>query len=146
MAISINWGTKVISVPRAYCTLVQSVPSEIRTMDLNTFRLALKDLEDGEAGINFPDTHKHNTEVTLSGITFARVIEIINGYTVTFEDGQYAVNLTGANSNLSDVINVNQVSVRTSNSAGMVSQAGLLATSEEINATTKQIKTLIIAG
>jgi hypothetical protein len=48
------------------------------------------------------------------------VIEIINDYTVTFEDGQYAVNLVGANSNIADRVNVNQVSVRAANSAGLV--------------------------
>ena len=53
-------------------------------------------------------------------VTRGRVVEIINGYTVTFEDGQYAVNLTGANSNISDVANVNQVSIRAANSAGLV--------------------------
>lgn len=121
MAISIDWGTRVIFVPRADMTLVQSTPTEIRELSLNSFRLELKDLEDSEEGIAHPDTHIHNTEVFLGGITFARVIQIINGYTVTFEDGQYAVNLTGANSNVGDVVNVNQVSVRSQNSAGLIS-------------------------
>jgi hypothetical protein len=39
---------------------------------------------------------------------------------VTFEDGQYAVNLVGANSNIPDKTNVNQVSVRAFNTAGLV--------------------------
>jgi hypothetical protein len=56
----------------------------------------------------------------LAGIILARVVELINSYTITFEDGQYAVNLTGANSNIADKVNVNQVSVRASNSAGLV--------------------------
>lgn len=121
MAISINWGTKVISVPKADTTLIQASPSEIRELDLNTFRLALKALEAGEEGQPHLDTHTHNTEVTLGGLTYARVIEIINGYTITFEDGQWAVNLVGANSNVADVVNVNQVSVRSANSAGLIS-------------------------
>jgi len=113
MAISIDWGTKVINIPRADMVLVQSLPIEIRELPLNAFHLELKSLESSIEGMMFPDTHVHNTEVTLGGLTFARVIEIINGYTVTFEDGQYAVNLTGANSNVGDNVNVNQVSVRT---------------------------------
>lgn len=125
MALSINWVTKEIFVPKADLLLIQSSPSEIRQLDLNTFRLELKDIEDDE-GIPFDSTHNHNTAVTVGGVTLARVIEIINGYTVTFEDGQYAVNLVGANSNVGDVINVNQVSVRSANSAG-------LTFSEEIN-------------
>ena len=122
MAISIDWGTKVISIPKADMTLVQSYPPvEIRELDIDAFRLALKDLEDGEEGMAFPNTHNHNTEVSVGGITLARVVEIINGYTITFEDGQYAVNLIGANSNIIDVLNPNQVSVRSSNSAGLIS-------------------------
>lgn len=120
MAISIDWGNRVIYVPKDFMTLIQSTPTEIRELNLNTFRLALKDLEDSEEGMCFPDTHRHNTEVTVAGMTLARVIEIINDYTVTFEDGQYAVNLPGANSNVGDVVNVNQVSVRTFNSAGLI--------------------------
>ena len=62
----------------------------------------------------------HNTTVTVGGVTLARVIEIINDYVVEFEDGQYAVNLIGANSNVADRTVVNQVSVRAANSAGLV--------------------------
>lgn len=119
MAISINWPTGVITVPKADTALIQSSPTEIRQLNLDTFRLTLKDLEDSEDGMPWPKTHNHNTSVTVGGVTLARVIEIINGYTVTFEDGQYAVNLVGANSNVGDVVNVNQVSVRSANSAGL---------------------------
>jgi hypothetical protein len=119
VAISINWGTKVINIPRADMTLIQSSPTEIRQLNLDSFRLILKDLEDSEDGMAFEKTHKHNTSVTVGGVTLARVIEIVNGYTVTFEDGQYAVNLVGANSNVGDIVNVNQVSVRSANSAGL---------------------------
>jgi hypothetical protein len=124
MAITITWGTKVINVPRADMTLIQASP-EIRELDLDDFRLALKDLEDSEEGMCFPDTHTHNAGVTVGGTTLAMVIEIINGYTITFEDGQYAVNLVGANSNVADVTNVNQVSIRSQNSAGLIGSAVL---------------------
>jgi hypothetical protein len=119
VAISIDWPTGVITVPKADTTLIQSTPTEIRQLNLDTFRLTLKDLEDDPAGMPWPKTHNHNTSVTVGGVTLARVIEIVNGYTVTFEDGQYAVNLVGANSNVGDVVNVNQVSVRSANSAGL---------------------------
>jgi len=126
MAVSIDWSTRVISVPKADLILIQSVPVEIREMNLNWFRMQLKDIEDNADGIVNIDTHRHNTEVTLGGLTYARIIEIINGYTVTFEDGQYAVNLVGANSNVADVVNVNQVSVRSANSAGMVTSQDIV--------------------
>lgn len=119
MAITIDWGTLVINVPKADTTLIQAVPTEIRELNLNTFRLALKDLEDSEEGMSYPTTHNHNPPVTVGGVTLARVLEIINGYTILFEDGQYAVNLVGANSNVADVAIVNQVSIRSANSAGL---------------------------
>lgn len=119
MAISINWDTKVITVPKADTLLVQAAPTEIRQLDMDSFRLTLKDLEDDEEGMPFLNTHNHVAPINVGSVSLARVLEIINGYTVTFEDGQYAVNLVGANSNLADVTNVNQVSVRSANSAGL---------------------------
>ena len=119
--ISIDWPSGVIFVPKADLTLIQLVPTEIRELNLDQFHLWLKDMEDSEDGICFPDTHIHNTEVILGGIVYARVIAMTNGYTVTFEDGAYAVNLVGANSNVGDVVNVNNVSVRSQNSAGLIS-------------------------
>lgn len=127
MAISINWATKVINVPRLDMTLIQASP-EIRQLDINEFRLELKDLEDSETGQIHHDTHRHNSPVTVAGVTLARVVEIINGYTVTFENGQYAVNLTGANSNIADKTNVNQVSIRSANSAGLMDVSALATT------------------
>jgi len=117
VAISITWGTKVINVP---IDALEPVSTGIYKLSIDTFRLALKALEDDEDGMAFPDTHRHSTEVELAGITLARVIEIINGYTVTFADGQYLVTLYGANSNIPDVVNFNQVSVRAVTSAGLL--------------------------
>lgn len=124
MPITINWITKIISVPQSF---LDPQGGGLYELDLNDFRLALRGLEDDEEGIPFLITHRHNTEVTLGGLNYARVIEIINGYTVTFEDGQYAVSLIGANSNVADVSNVNQVSIRPNNSAGLISSKGIEA-------------------
>ena len=130
--ISIFWDTRVIFIPKSATTLLQSSPSEIRELDLDVFRLILKDLEDDEEGMIYPVTHNHVAPITVGGVTLARVVELINNYTVTFEDGPYAVNLAGANSNIGDRVNVNQVSVRSSNSAGLVHareiEAGIAAT------------------
>lgn len=118
--ITVTWPTRVIFIPRTEMTLIQSSPIVVYEININTLRLALKDLEDGEEGMPYPDTHSHNPPVSISGITLARVFEIINNYTVTLEDGQYAVNFVGANSNIADVININNVSVRIANSAGLI--------------------------
>ena len=119
MALSVDWPTQVVTVPRTDMLLAQSSPTEIRELNLDDFRLELKSIEASVEGMPFLDIHQHNPPVTIGGVTLARVVEIINGYTVTFEDGQYAVNLVGANSNVADVTNVNQVSVRSANSAGL---------------------------
>lgn len=121
MALSINWATKVITVPQADLTLISG---SLYELDVDAFRLELKDIEDSEEGMAFPDTHRHNTEVTLSGVTYARTFEIINGYTVTFENGTYTVRCVGANHNLADVKNVNSVSLIIGNSAGLVVPTG----------------------
>jgi len=119
MALSVDWNTKVILVPQADLTVLG--PS-LYELDVDAFRLELKAIEAGD-GMPFLDTHRHFTEVTLSGVTYARIIEIINGYTVEFEDGQYTVVAVGANHNLADVKVANQVSLVTQNSAGLVSTA-----------------------
>lgn len=117
MAISINWGTKVITVPQADLT---NLGGGIYELDVDAFRLELKDNEDSEIGQVYPATHTHNTQVTLSGVTYARTVEIINGYTVTFENGSYTVKCVGANHNLGDVKTVNSVSLLIGNSAGLI--------------------------
>lgn len=120
MAISVHWPSKVITVPQSYLT---HLTGSIYELDIEQFRLDLKDLEDGEYGIAYPDTHRRNAPVTLAGATYAQTFEVINGYSITFENGPYAVNLVGANSNISDVTNVNQVSIRSFNSAGLIQVA-----------------------
>ena len=119
MPIAINWATKVITIPQADLTYVSG---SLYELDVNAFRLALKDIEDSEEGAVFPDTHRHNTEVVLSGVTYARSVEIINGYTVTFQDvgSPYRVRCVGANHNISDVQNLNNVSLIVGNAAGLI--------------------------
>lgn len=119
MSVSINWSTKIIFVSKNYMSVVQTFPTEIRQLDLNAFRLALKALEYEPDGMPYTLTHNHNPSVTVGGVQLAQVIEILEPYTITFEDGQYAVNLVGANSNVADKTNVNQVSIRSANSAGL---------------------------
>lgn len=119
MTISVNWATKVITIQQVDLTLVSA---GLYSLDVNAFRLALKNLEDDLDGMVFQDTHSHNTEVTISGVTLARVFQIINGYTVTFQDTgtPYTVRCVGANHNIGDVKNVNQVSLIIGNSAGLI--------------------------
>jgi len=126
MAISIDWPTKVITVNKADMILLQSTPVEIYQLNLNSFHQILRDLEDDVEGMVFDTTHKYIDPISVGGVVLARVVEIINGYTVTFENGTYRVNLAGANTNLADVTNVNNVSVSSSNSAGLQDLSTLL--------------------
>jgi len=121
--ISINPLTYVIYVPKVDLTLIQPSP-EVRELDVNNFRLWLKDYEDDpDYGIYLYKTHTHNTEVTLSGLTYARIVEILYPYTVEFEDGQYTINCIGANHNIADVKVANQVSLIVNNAAGLINNA-----------------------
>jgi len=120
MAITVDWLTKIISIPQADITFVSGTLYEL---DTDWFRLQLKAIEASTEGMPFDDTHNHNTEVTVAGTTFFRTIEIINGYSIQFTpDAQWSVKLAGSNNNIFDVENgilvQNQVQVIAQNSAG----------------------------
>lgn len=117
MPVTVDWPNAVINVPQSYLTSLGGGKYEL---DVNQFRLDLRDLEDDVQGMAWPPTHDHTTTKTLGGVTFARSVEILSPYTVTFEDGQYTVVATGANHNIADVKNNNQVSLITQNSAGLI--------------------------
>lgn len=119
MAYTVNWATRVVTIPKADLTLVTASP-EVYELDAIDFWIAIHDIQDDEAGMGFPAIMQSNPPVTLGGLTFARIIEVINGYRIEFEDGQYQVNITGANTNLADVRTQNQVSLNTNNSAGLI--------------------------
>jgi hypothetical protein len=92
-------------------------------------RLDLKAIEASEDGMVIPDTHRHSTEVTVAGVTYARAFEIINGFTFQTEDlghPGYTVRLSGSNNNLFEegIIITNHNSVIGQNSAGLVVVSG----------------------
>lgn len=126
MAYSVNWDTKVITIPKADLDFVSSTP-EVYELDIQDLWLALSAIQETEVAMSYPSIVKNTAPLPISGFTLARVVEIINGYTITFEDDQYAVNITGGNSNVGDVTNKNQVSVNTANSAGLIVVEGATA-------------------
>jgi len=121
VAISLDCATKVISIPKADLT---HVTGNLYELDVAAFKVELGALMDNEDHIVCEDTFAHNTEFEVAGTTFARTVQIINGYSVTFEDGSYAVRLAGANNNLFDmesgILNPNNVQIIAQNSAGLV--------------------------
>ena len=120
MAVSVTWGTKVVYVPKADLTLDTGV---YYTYNISDFREELLLLEESAIGMGHLKITDHTPAKTLSGVNYAKFIEIINGYTVEFEDGQYVVTTYGANHNTVDVKVHNQVSVITNNSAGLIEVA-----------------------
>lgn len=115
--ISIDYQTLVIFIPQADLT---PIAGSQYGLDLNDLHLWLRDWEDDAIGMHFPTTHNHVAPLVVAGITIARVMEIINGYTIEFEDGSYQVILTGGNHNVSDVLVQNNVSLITNLSAGLI--------------------------
>lgn len=118
MAITIDWPTGVISIPQADLTFESGT---LYSLDTDAFWSTLKALEASEIGMVWTDTHIRTAAVTIAGTTYAPGLQIIAPYTITFEDGQYAVRLDGTNNNLFDegILNRNQVSVIPTNSAGL---------------------------
>ena len=127
MAITVTPGTMTIYIPQSYLTLLSGLgvaATEVYELDVDQLRLDLKDWEDSEEGIAEPDTHSHNTEITVSGVTYARVFIIHNGWIVDFEDTgtPYIVSCTGANHNVQDVtdFSAGNVSLLPNNAAGLI--------------------------
>ena len=123
--ISIDWGTSTILVPKSAMVLVQSTPNVVYQLDVFAFKVELGNQLDDTDGMSYTDIFSHNPPVSVGGVELARVLQILSPYTVTFENGQYSVNLTGANNNVADRVNTNQVSIRTSNSAGLVTSQAI---------------------
>lgn len=128
MTITINEATKRITIEQSDLTLVSGTLYELNT---ETLRNGLNDLMDDERYMWMDDYAIRNAPVTVAGTTFAQTIEIVNGYSVEFDDtpGAYTVRLAGSNNNLFDVENSilapNQVNVIATNSAGLiVTQSG----------------------
>ncbi len=132
--MNINWATGVITVYTTDAAFMTDEGGNHYTMDTNLFRLAVLAEEDGEQGIVWPRVFEHNTQVLLGGVQYARVIEMLAPYTITFDDsgGQYAVTLSGSNNNFADKTNITSVSVRPTNSAGLIGVEGLLTTRQFI--------------
>lgn len=124
MAVTVDWVTRVITV---LPTDLTPVSVGLYELDVNWLRLQLKNIEDSEEGMTFPTTHIHYSEYVASGVTYARAVVIVNGYTITFDDSlndHYSVRCVGANHNIADVKNVNSVSLIVGNSAGLIVAGG----------------------
>lgn len=124
MAISVNWVTGVVSVPKADTTLTGTDPisgREIRSFDTDQFHVNLRIAEDSLEGRSWPLTHQYNAESTLGGTIYAPQLIMVNSYQVEFEATvtPWRVVFTSTNNNIADFSVVNHVSIQPGNSAGL---------------------------
>lgn len=125
MAYTVNWVTKVVTIPLTDLTLVSG---SNYTMNVDFAHDEIRRLEwefsDGlwaEHAIDFVETQ------VLSGITYVPIIKLVNGYTWFVDASNINIFLIGSNSNFLDTfIPGNGVSVLANNSAGNTSQPELL--------------------
>lgn len=126
MAASVDWLTKIVTIPQSDLT---PVGPDQYTLNTDTLRALLHAVE-WTAGEGVPHLriHLHRDPYTMSGVDYADAVEIINGYTILFErqitDPFYQVIMEGGNTNVGDVQIRNGVSVTTNNSAGKSSTDG----------------------
>lgn len=118
MAYSVNWVTRVISIPHTDLTLVSGTRY---SLSMDTFRVEIRRLESAfNEGLWAPQILDHtNPKIDFAGSDYAGFDELINGYSVTFTGSVERVDLLGSNNNLIDVLNATGVSVVPSNSAGL---------------------------
>lgn len=117
MSYSVNWITKVVSIPTA--DLVPVVGTRYR-LEMASFLSEIRRLEaDPAQGLWADQILAHTNATTLAGVTFAPLDEVINGYTVQFTGAATRVDLAGSNNNLVDVLISTGVAVVPSNSAGL---------------------------
>ena len=119
MSYSVNWITKVVTVPTADLTLVSGTRYQL---SMTAFLAEVRRLEwVFTEGAWAPHIVEHaDTRFDFAGTDYAPFDEIVNGYTVEFTGLATRVDLVGSNNNLIDVLVDNGVSVVPSNSAGLI--------------------------
>lgn len=116
MTYSVNWVTRVITIP---VSSMISLGDDGYELQADSFWRELRRLEWAFAdGLWAPQILRHADTRTLAGATFVPENEIINGFTVLMDPLAKKVFLRGDNNNIIDVIVFNGVSVIPSNTAG----------------------------
>lgn len=119
--MDIDWATRIITVFKTD-PFFSFIGGSVYEMDTAAFKAAVQNRLDDEDGQVFPSAFNHNSATLLGGIEYARILEFINSYTITFDDtgGGWVANLVGSNNNILDVTNLTTVQVRSNNSAGLI--------------------------
>lgn len=118
MSYSVNWITKVITVPTADLTLVSGTRY---SLDMADCLAELRRLEwEFADGLWAPAILFHtDTRVDFAGATYAPFDDFLNGYTLQITGVATRVDLLGSNNDLIDILIPTGVSVVPSNSAGL---------------------------
>lgn len=134
MAYTVNWITKLITIPQADLTLISGdnysldmadVHSEIRRLEW-----ALTD------GLWAPEIINFYPTVTLSGIAKTPTVEFKNDYTVQFGGSNYNVSVSGYDTNMADVlVPGNGINVVFNNSVGKVASGSGLDAGQDAKLT-----------
>jgi hypothetical protein len=123
MSYSVNWTTKVVTIPLADLTFVSG---SNYTLDASDVWIELRRLEAAPGDGLWADQIAEfiNTQV-LSGLSYSAILKMINGYTWDTDTTNKTISLLGINSNLLDVfIPGNGISVLANNSGGKITVAG----------------------
>jgi len=118
MSYTVDWITKVISVPTADLTPVSGNRYSLNMAD---FLAEVRRLEWAFAdGLWAPTILVHtNTRFDFAGANYAPFDDLLNDYTVQFTGVATRVDLLGSNNDLIDVLIPTGVSIVPSNSAGL---------------------------
>lgn len=118
MSYTVNWLTKVISIPTADLSLVSGTRYRLI---MSNFLSEIRRLEwASNEGLWADQILAHTNAKTMAGITFAPFDEVINGYTIQFTGIATRVDLDGSNNNITDVLIATGIMLVPSNSAGLI--------------------------
>lgn len=119
MAYSVNWLTKIVTVPLTDLVFVSGVNY---TLDIDMAHDELRNLEWKFAeGLWAPAIVEYINTQVLSGQIYAPIVKMINGYTWDIASSNIVVSLIGSNTNFLDTyIPGNGISLLANNSAGKI--------------------------
>jgi hypothetical protein len=123
MSYSVNWTTRVVTIPLADMTLISGTNYSLNTDDvwLEMRRLEALPTE----GLWVEQSIEYVNTQILSGITYSAIVKMINGFTWDTDTTNKTISLLGFNSNLLDTfIPGSGVSVLANNSGGLIINQG----------------------
>lgn len=131
MAYSVNWTTKVVTVPLADMTLISG---SNYSLDAGDFWIEMRRLEASPGdGLWAEQVIEYVNTQLLSGITYSAIVKMINGYTWDTDTTNKNISLLGFNNNLLDTfIPGSGISVLANNAAGKIETGSGLSAAQDL--------------